>query len=60
MDVREGFGIVKLSSGDSIEGNWESNSLNGEGEFRRYDGQVIKGIWKCNRLERILRQSIET
>jgi hypothetical protein len=56
MDVREGFGIVKLSNGDSIRGNWEQNSLNGQAEYRRHDGQVITGVWKCNRLERILKQ----
>lgn len=29
MDIREGFGVAKISNGDSITGNWENNCLNG-------------------------------
>ena len=56
MDVREGFGIVKLSNGDSIGGHWSNNSLNGEAEYKRHDGKLIKGVWKNNRLEKILQR----
>jgi hypothetical protein len=56
MDIREGFGIVKLSNGDSIEGNWEFNCLHGQADYKRHDGSVIKGFWKNNRLEKIISQ----
>jgi hypothetical protein len=56
MDIRQGFGVVKISNGDSIAGIWESNCLNGEAEYKKQDISIIKGIWKMNRLEKILPQ----
>lgn len=56
MDIREGFGVVKLSNGDAIEGHWDCNSLNGQADYKRHDGTIIKGVWKNNRLEKIISQ----
>ncbi len=41
---------MKVSNGDSIAGLWENNCLNGEAEYKKQDGSLIKGIWKVNRL----------
>ena len=53
-DSKEGIGKLVLSNGEFYEGEFENDRINGKGRFVGGDGQVVKGVWKDNRLMQIL------
>ncbi len=47
-DNKSGKGVLYLSNGVIFIGTFESDCINGEGEFRNQENQVIKGVWRNN------------
>ena len=53
MDKKKGRGVLRLSSGDTLEGNFDGDRIEGKATFRSKD-VTVKGVWANSRLESIL------
>lgn len=52
--MKEGRGKLSLSNGDSFDGNFENDTVEGEGVYTFAEGGQVHGVWRENRLERRL------
>ena len=43
-----------LSNGETYEGEFENDKVDGQGKFTTQTGEVVIGIWKNNRLLKTL------
>lgn len=46
MDAKQGFGSIKLTSGEIFQGEFEKDVIDGKGKFYSSEGKVITGIWR--------------
>ena len=53
-DTKEGRGKIQLSNGETFEGDFQSDRIQGCGKFTKLDGVVIEGIWRDSRLVKVL------
>jgi hypothetical protein len=59
LDIRAGYGTIKLQNGDVISGTWRGNKLNGEGTYRRAtDGWVLRGKWRQDRMVEVIEEKL--
>ena len=49
-DKKNGKGVLSFGSGEKFEGDFRDDRIEGEGEFFRKDGKVVKGVWRNNKL----------
>lgn len=49
-DLKHGAGKLYFSNGESIEGNFVMDIVEGDGVFRTLDGREIRGTWIDNKL----------
>jgi hypothetical protein len=54
QDAKEGLGKLILTNGEAYEGMFENDMVHGEGEFKRYNGSTIRGVWHEGLLKKIL------
>lgn len=39
------MGKLVLTNGEVYSGMFENDMVHGEGEFKRYNGSIIRGVW---------------
>ena len=44
--MADGKGVMKFSSGDVYDGDWENGKMNGKGAMLYHDGVFYQGDWK--------------
>ena len=45
-DSKQGFGLIKFSSGEVFEGEFVNDKMEGKGKFHKKDGTIINGLWR--------------
>lgn len=53
-DAKEGLGKLVLTNGEVYSGMFENDMVHGEGEFKRYNGSIIRGVWHEGLLKKII------
>jgi hypothetical protein len=53
-DTKEGRGRIQLSNGETFEGDFHNDRIQGFGKFTKLDGVVIEGIWRDSRLIKVM------
>jgi hypothetical protein len=48
--VRYGKGTIFLSNGEYFIGEFTTDGVDGSGEYHCLEGEIVKGIWKRNKL----------
>jgi hypothetical protein len=40
------YGKLMLSNGEYYEGEFKNDQVHGKGQFHRFDGSIVKGMWE--------------
>ena len=56
-DTKEGRGRILLTNGETFEGDFHNDRIQGFGKFTKLDGSTIEGIWRDSRLIKVLSTS---
>lgn len=50
MDNKAGRGKLYLTNGEIFEGEFKEDSIEGQGQFKTWNGDIVSGIWEGNML----------
>jgi len=53
-DTKEGRGKIKLSNGETFEGDFHNDRIQGFGKFYTLDEKIIEGIWRESKLIKVI------
>ena len=53
-DTKEGRGKIQLSNGETFEGDFQNDRIQGFGKFYNIDKKTLEGIWRESKLIKIL------
>jgi hypothetical protein len=56
LDNKNGCGRLTLTNGETLEGQFSDDYIEGEATFTTVDGEAITGVWTKNELVSIIQE----